>query len=216
MNVTELSSLETLDAEPFPAFVIDRAGLILYTNPAWERLAQIAGGPLADQVTSTRWFEHITGLALRIWYEDLFERVLQTRKGECHMSECNTSERYRLFSNHFEPLGARGTGAPEGMLVSTRLIDDAPVESRYGMAPPDDGRYLQPSRVLLQCGGCRRVHVADTLPRVWEFVPEYLSKPRPDTAHGLCEMCREVYHGIRVRPAQVSRAAGDTHAREGG
>lgn len=201
MEVEELISRRTLDAERWPSFVVDRAEHIIYANSAWNLVAISSGGPRAEEVVGTAWRTHIAGLELSAWYKEVFNRVIEHRKGERHEGDCNTPDRFRLFSNRFDPLVARGMRAAGGMLVQTNMIEEAPIGERYRIAQPDEERYRQPTGVILQCGGCRRVLVAGTFPRLWEFVPEYVAERRFDVSHGLCELCREVHYGACLRNA---------------
>jgi hypothetical protein len=190
---------KTLEAEPWPTYIVDRTGRIVFTNAAWDRVAASANGPLGKDVTGTRWLDHTKGDELVAWQRALLDRVLERNKGEIHCADCNTPQRYRLFSTRYSPLAGRE--GPVGLVVLTSMIEDAPIEARYRLAPPDEQRHRQPTGFILQCGGCRRVHVTGTAPRVWEFVPEYVAQPRTDISHGICELCREVLYGIRLRSA---------------
>jgi hypothetical protein len=201
VDVHDFIEPSVLEAEAWPAYVIDRGGHILHVNGAWDRVAADAAGPLAAEVVGTSWLEHVRGPELVPWYAEVFDRVLEEGAGEAHLGDCNTPTRRRLFFTRFEPLAARGARAPGAVLVATSLIKEGPIEEHYRIAPPDERRYLQPTNLITQCGGCRRVHVAGTLPRVWEFVPEYVARPRDDVSHGLCELCREVHYGQRLRLA---------------
>lgn len=194
-------SLEALEAEPWPAYVLDRSGQIVAVNAAWDRVAVETNGPVAAAVLGTRWIDHIHGAELRAWYEDLFARVLQRGVGESHRCDCNTPERYRLFSSRFEPLRRRRSDEPAGVLVLASMLEEAPIGERYRIGTPDETRYRSSDGLVHQCSGCRRVRVAGASPRVWEFVPEYVATPRLDVSHGLCALCREIHYGMPVREA---------------
>jgi hypothetical protein len=196
MDVERFVSRQALEAEPSPVYAIDRAGRVAYVNGAWDRVASEAGGPDSSTVVGSSWIEAIAGDELRAFYGDLFARVLARRAGERHPGECNTPDRYRLFSNRYEPLACRGE-EPSGLLVVTTLLEDAPVGERYPTAPLDERAYRQPSGLVLQCSGCRRVHVVGTSPRAWCFVPEYVALPPRQVTHGLCEVCRALHYGVR-------------------
>jgi hypothetical protein len=141
----------------------------------------------------------VAGDELSAFYRDLFDRLMTGSGGERHFGDCNTPDRFRLFSNRFEPLSEAPDNRPLAVLVVTSLIEEAPIGERYWLARPDERRYRQPTSLILQCGGCRRVQVAGTAPRLWELVPEYVANPPSNVSHGLCELCREVRYGSHVR-----------------
>ncbi len=185
-----------LEAEPWPACVLDMNGRIVGVNGAWDRIARASNGPLGIEVVGTRWSAHITGAELRAWYETLLHRVLDRGAGESLRCDCNTPERYRLFSSRFEPLRRRPSSETVGVLVLTSLIEEAPIGERYPLGTPDELRYRCADGLVRQCSGCRRVRVAGPPPAVWELVPEYVATPRQDVSHGICRLCREIYYGM--------------------
>lgn len=185
-----------LESEPSSAYVLDREGRIIQVNSAWDRLAGEAGGPTSSEVLRTRWIDHIRGEEPRAFYADLLARLMRGGAGERHCCACNTPSRYRVFSDRFDPIRGPDWTAI-AVVVVTSEIENHLVEERYVVAPPDLARHLQPSGVLLECSGCRRVHVAGTTPRVWEFVPEYVKERPAEVSHGICELCREIYYGFR-------------------
>lgn len=194
----DILPLASLDAEPWPCFVVNRDGAIVYTNAAWDRVAARAAGPPASRVLGTSWLDCVAAPELAIWYTDLFHRLMTgLSRGERHLGDCNTPDRRRVFSTRYDALRPLGAPAPSGMLALNSLVAEMPISDTYTVARPDEVRYRQANGLLLQCGGCRRVHVAGTAPRVWELVPEYLEEPRRDVSHGLCELCREIHYGVR-------------------
>jgi hypothetical protein len=198
----EPTPLPSLDAERSPAFVIDPAGVLILINAAWDRVAAGAGGPRAAEAVGTRWLDHIHGDDLRAFYAELFQRICAGGPAEGVTAPCNTPERFRTFRDRFEPVRAPRGSELRGVLVLTTQIGDGPLEEHYRVAPPDPARYRLPNGFLLQCGGCRRVHVAGTsAPREWELVAEYVAHPAQEVTHGLCEVCRELYYGPRRTPS---------------
>ena len=196
---TELAiSREALEAESWPAVVLERRARIVSVNGAWDRIATQSNGPVATAVLETCWFDHIAGAELRAWYQQLLVRVLRLGVGENHRCECNTPDSYRLFSSCFKPLRSRRTGERAGMVVLTTLLEEAPIEQDYSIGRPDEKRYLCPDGLIRQCSGCRRVRVAGSSPPEWELVPEYVASPRPNISHDLCKLCREIHYGIAV------------------
>lgn len=201
MDLDLLVSREVLEAEPWPACMLDRSGDIVRVNGAWDRVAGETKGPFAVEVLGTRWSEHITGAELCAWYENLLARVLDRGVGESHRCDCNTPDRIRLFSSRFEPIRKRRSAEVVGALVLTSMIEEAPIGERYQFGEPDALRYLTIDSLILQCSGCRRVRVAGPPPTVWELVPEYVATPRQDVSHGLCNLCRELHYGMPAREA---------------
>jgi hypothetical protein len=199
MDIDLAVSRETLDAEAWPACALGSEGQIVSVNRAWDRVASASGGPLAPEVLGTRWIAHITGDELQTWYADLLDRVRDSGVAESHRCDCNTPDRYRLFSTRFEPLRVRGSPVTVGVLVLASMLEEAPIGERYRIGPPDALRYLTPDGLIVQCSGCRRVRVVGGRPPAWELVPEYLVTPRHDVSHGLCRLCRELYYGMPAR-----------------
>jgi hypothetical protein len=193
----QLLPLPSLDGERWPAFVIDLAGVLVHANEAWDRVAAVAGGPRAGEVVGSRWLDHIHGHELRSFYAELFTRICAGGPAEEVTAPCNTPERFRLFRDRFEPVRTPEESELRGVLVLTSQTAEGPLEQQYRVAPPDPSRYRQPNGFILQCGGCRRVHVTGTAPREWEFVTEHVLRPRHQVTHGLCEVCRELYYGHR-------------------
>jgi hypothetical protein len=191
-------SREALEAERWPALVLDHGGRIVRVNQAWDRIAAGASGPVAEQVLGTCCVDHIEGQELRGWYEALFARVLRVGERETHICDCNTPDRYRLFSTCFAPLRSERSGEWAGVLVLTTLMDEGAIGERYRIGPPDELRYLCRDGLIRQCSDCRRVRIAGSSPPEWEIVPEYVPTPRHNVSHGLCKLCRELYYGISV------------------
>lgn len=196
--------MDTLEASEWPAYVLDAEGTIRRVNSAWDREALKAGGPLGRAVTGTRLLDHITGDDARAWHDELLERLLHLngngrRRPVVHVCACNTPDRFRVFSTRFAPLALPGAAGVSGLLVTTTLIEEAPVGERYHIAVFDERRFLQPDGLLLQCSGCRRVNVVGSSPRSWEFVPELLWRPPDNVSHSICGLCWEVYYGTELR-----------------
>lgn len=202
MDTDEIVPRDVLEAEPWPAYVLDATGKFVAVNRAWDREAQQAGGPTGSAVIGTMWLDHIASEEARAWYRALLERLWapdRRGRGIDHVCACNTPELYRLFATRFEPIAPEDEGGLAGVLIVTRLLEEAPIGERYSVAPFDERRFLQPDGVLLQCGGCRRMRVAGSSPSLWVFVSELVARPRANVSHGLCEICREVYYGIAPR-----------------
>jgi hypothetical protein len=73
---------EALEAEPHPAYVVDREGRIAYVNSAWDREALRAHGPLGSDVVQTMWLDHIAGEELKAWHQRLLTSLLQSSAGK--------------------------------------------------------------------------------------------------------------------------------------
>jgi CheY-like chemotaxis protein len=194
---------QAMEASPSPSFIVQAGGLlIVQANADWDVIAAEAGGPSRRQIVGTWWPGCIADLELRTWYQDLFERVLVGRRSERALCECNTPDRFRLLALQFDPL-AGPEGEPSDVRITASRLVDAPIEQHYGVvSEPGGARHRDRSGLTVQCSCCRRVHVAGTSPRRWEFVAGYLIHPPPAVSHGLCQRCREAYYSPRGdRPA---------------
>jgi len=193
--------MEVLDREPAVVYALDRAGTVVYVNPAWDRFARANGGPravLSEHVVGTRWLDHIGGEETRARFEEIFRRVLErdgTRgaRGVSLWSECSSPGLYRKLVTRFEPVFA-ASGEAEGVLSLSTIIAEAPIAERHVVSLPDDARFQGTTGRITQCAWCRRVHLAGTEPRLWLFVPAYVESPPSLLDHGICELCRELYY----------------------
>jgi hypothetical protein len=204
VDIETLIPRSTLANQAWPAYVLDAAGKIFHVNAAWDREACNSAGLLGRQVIGTAWLDHIAGDEVRAWHRELLDRLLHPPDGASrgrmnHVCACNTAERFRIFSTHFDRLMLPGEDGVAGVLVTSSLLGEAPIDARYLVASFDERRLRQPDGTMLQCSGCRRMSVAGSSPRVWEFVPKLVWHPRPDISHGICALCREVYYGTTER-----------------
>jgi hypothetical protein len=208
MSAASLVEQRTLEAERWPTYVLDPAGVVVQVNQAWDREARAAGGPTSNAVLSTRWLDWIRGEEPSQWHAELLAALLSRpcKPGEGDLvqtCECNTPAHFRVFATRFSPLTTHRAREPAGVLVLTTLIDEGPIEARYRVGSPDPARYRDAQGILRQCSGCRRVRVPGAGQPVWEIVPALLVIPQPDVSHGICDLCRRRYYAAipaRARP----------------
>jgi hypothetical protein len=59
-------------------------------------------------------------------------------------------------------------------------------------AAPDEAPYRNHHGFMMQCAHCRRVRAVHEVPG-WDAVPGWAKQPRPQTSHGICYLCFEIY-----------------------
>jgi len=86
----ELVPRDVIEAEPWPAYVLDAAGRIVAVNGAWDRQVRRFGGPTSSEVIGTAWLDHISGEEPRAWHRELLERLLAPgrRRGDISHGIC--------------------------------------------------------------------------------------------------------------------------------
>jgi hypothetical protein len=184
-----LISRTALDAEPWPAYVLDAAGSIVAVNDAWDRVGGPIGAPSAVKTIGSRWLDHIRGGEVKVWHARLLVRLLDDptpprQRAFQQLCECNTPDERRVFMTRFEPL-TTPTQRVAGIMVVTWLVEKSP-------QPPDEPRYRGPKGIVVQCAGCRRVRTEPG--GAWELVRHYVESPPDDLSHGLCQVCLELYY----------------------
>jgi len=167
--------------------VIDAAGEILWTNPAWHAFAAENG---AGEASHT-WTSYLSPIPepLRAFYEEAFREALTSGNVFEHDYDCSTPEanrRYRLFAL---PIDGRALVLEHSLVSSlAHPVDDA---------AELEAHYVDPQGVVTQCAHCRRVKH----PRsgAFHWVPAWVQRPHPRTSHALCASCTGFYYGPHRR-----------------
>jgi hypothetical protein len=191
--------------EEFPREEVDRSPNVIfgmwsdfslaYFNVSWSLFAKANGGVsrlVSSDYLGTSLLD-VCGEALRPFYQAWFAASLALGKDNLTPSqreyECSSRELYRRFLMTLYPLG-KG----EGLLAVNTLIVEAPHGDRKGKAhAPDRAVYLSADGVIHQCSHCRKVErIADE--SRWDWVPDWVESPPPETSHGICPMCLNYYY----------------------
>jgi hypothetical protein len=182
-----------------PALLLDRSGVILFVNEAWDQFARANGG--TELVTSrglvgTRWFDQIAGEAPRRLHRLLLERAAR-RLGSgpggavVQLNESNSPERARLVATELTPL-ADPSGAVVSLAIVHRLVRERPLAEVYPPVdwPPERWRGEQG---VVQCSCCRRVQRPDQ-PTEWDLSIALLALPAADTRFAYCPLCLALHY----------------------
>ena len=174
--------------------VLDREGVIRFTNAAWEVHARRDGAPDMSprSVIGKPYLDFILG-ALRSHVRRCLRVVTERSdlRGVDLHSECNTPDTLRLLSTHFAPLRSPDGGLA-GVVVRHSLRVAGPLADHYVIAEAPPESFRDDQGIITQCGCCRRVR--DPADGSWKMSLTLLEKPRPDLSHGLCESCLELYY----------------------
>lgn len=198
MAAPDRTLLQSLDAEPSPALLLDTEGHVMWANRAWDAAATRDGAApscFSQALLYRPWLDAIHG-ELRAYYAGLLQAMLApTDSGRpagvrVHLSECNTPERIRRSLTRFIPLGRRH--APTCLLVLHQLLEPGLAPEDVDLAPPETYRDL--AGRLVQCGCCRRVRTPDGAR--WRFVPALVRDPDASTQQSVCTACLTRYYGL--------------------
>ena len=168
---------------------IDRAGMILWTNPAWSRFAREngAGEVLQRFGVGSSYFDGIGG-SLRDYYERLFSHALTTMQVAEQEYECSSVEVLRIMRLRALPI------RDGGLLLEHSHVKEG--QLTRPSAQPMEPVYMTERGVILQCSNCRRVQRSDA--SGWDWVASWVSKPHPDVSHGICTICVGFYWGPQL------------------
>ena len=189
-----------LSRERSPALLLDREGVILFVNEAWDRFARDNGG--GERVASaalvgTRWFDHIAGEEPRRLHRLLFERAVRrlgpaAGGGVVQLNEANGPETARLVATHLEPVVGAG-GVLTGVAVIHRVVRELPLSEVYPVAAGEETRWHDADGGVEQCSCCRRVRRPEE-PEEWDLVPGLVAEPPEHVRFGYCALCLELHY----------------------
>lgn len=179
---------ETLDGHDQSVVGIRPGGEIAYVNPAYFRFAAENGGERVpiDWSVGANLFEAIRG-PQRPFYVDHLAACLASEEPWSHEYECSSRELLRRYHLHAYPL--RGEGL---LLVHSLVVAEPQDVSRRPVVRPRVEDYRDADGLIHQCYHCRRVR-RQVDGRGWDWVPEWVETPRPETSGVLCEPCFD-YH----------------------
>ncbi len=212
----EISRLTQL-AEP--GLLLDRSGIILFVNQAWDRFAHANGGD--DLVSSrglvgTSWLDQIAGEEPRRYHRLLLQRAAR-RLGSRHgrsvvqLNESNTPALARLVATELTPLAEPGGGLAY-LAVVHRTVRERPLADVY---PPVDGPAdrWRGDHGVVQCSCCRRVARPEA-PAEWDLSIALLEHPAATTRFDYCPLCLELHYpgGAGVEAAEDAEPAAAAQA----
>jgi hypothetical protein len=182
-----------------PALLLDRSGVILFVNEAWERFARANGG--SELVTSrglvgTCWFDQIAGEEPRRLHRLLLERAGRRlgpgRDGAVvQLNESNSPELARLVATELIPLPAPG-GEVICLAIVHRLVRERPLGEVYAPVDAPAERWRGQAG-LVQCSCCRRVQRPEA-PTEWDLSIPLLEEPPIDTRFAYCPLCLALHY----------------------
>ena len=189
-----------LSRENSPALLLDREGVILFVNEAWDRFARDNGG--GERVASaalvgTRWFDHIAGEEPRRLHRLLFERAVRrlgpaAGGGVIQLNEANGPETARLVATHLEPVVGAG-GVLTSVAVIHRVVRELPLSEVYPVTAGEESRWHDAAGEVEQCSCCRRVRRPQE-PEEWDLVPGLVAEPPEHVRFGYCALCLELHY----------------------
>lgn len=183
-----------------PALLLDREGVILFVNEAWERFARENGGGervAAAALVGTRWIDHISGDAPRRLHRLLLERAVRrlgpaAGGGVVQLNEANGPDTARLVATHLEPVVGPGD-ALTGIAVIHRVVRELPLAEVYPVVAGQEERWRGEDGAVEQCSCCRRVRRPEE-PDEWDLVPGLVAEPPAEVHFGYCALCLELHY----------------------
>ena len=165
--------------------VVDTAGWILWTNPAWRAFAEGNGAAGA----SAGWRSYFEPIAtpLRAFYERAFAEALRTGEVFVQEYECSTPEQRRFFRLRALPVRQRGLLVEHAFVAGERRDDEPRV-------PPPEHEYRNEHGLLVQCANCR--HTRHPSSAAFHWIAAWAARCPPRTSHGICTTCIGFYWGL--------------------
>lgn len=168
---------------------------LAYFNPAWVAFVRDNGGPpgLASPASLGLPVMAAIPAPLHAFFAELYRSALAAdrppRHPVSHRYECSSPERFREFVMILYPLGRH-----EGLLVVNSLVAETPHDPALRPAClPDWQAYADANNVIHQCCHCRRIEHMGVAKR-WDWVPDWVRQPPPETSHTICPVCFEHYY----------------------
>lgn len=187
--------VDALRDERGAVVALDREGVIVWVNPAWERFAKENGAPEVVERfgPGARYLDGITG-PLAPFFAEALERTRRTGEPWEMDYECSSPETWRLHHMRVMPI------AEDGLLVEHSEVRARP-HDRAACAPVEEA-FRDEHGLMLQCSNCRRVHrVGDG----WEWVVSWVRSAPAPVSHGLCASCAGHYLAATRRARRARR-----------
>ena len=182
-------SFDDLDRDPSVIYGLLPDGTLGYYNQAWASFAVSNGlpdiesiWPLGSQVSDAiPW-------SLRPFYEMLWETAKRRGVPVTHEYECSSPNQVRRYIMRVLPL------AEDAVLIvnALRLAEERGETHLEGVVPES---YVR-NGVIMQCSHCRRVRRSES--EDWDFVADYVARPRANVSHGLCRPCLQYHYLSRI------------------
>lgn len=192
------SEIRLLAQRAEPALLLDRTGIILFVNEAWDRFAFANGGNVlvtSRGLVGTCWFDQIAGKEPRRLHRLLLERAARRlgprRNGSVvQLNESNTPELARLVATELTPM-VGSEGEVVSLAITHRLVRERPLAGVY---PPVDSppERWRGEYGIIQCSCCRRVARPEDATE-WDLSIELLARPTADTHFAYCPLCLELH-----------------------
>jgi hypothetical protein len=201
--VDEVRLLARLDD---PALLLERSGVILFVNLAWDRFALANRGDelvMSRGLLGTRWFEQIAGEEPRRLHRVLLERAARRRgpgRGGAvvQLNESNTPDLARLVATELRPVPGPG-GEVVSLAIVHRLVRQRPLDEVYPQVEGAPERW-RGEEGIVQCSCCRRVARPED-PDEWDLSIDLLLEPAPDTCFAYCPLCLSLHHPASEDPS---------------
>jgi hypothetical protein len=203
-----------------PALLLDRSGVILFVNEAWERFARQNGGSelaMSRGLVGSRWFDQIAGEEPRRLHRLLLERAARRlgrgRDGAVvQLNESNSPGLARLVATELRPVLGVDREVTSLSIVH-RVVRERPLADVYPPAEDPPGRW-RGDRGIVQCSCCRRVQRPEE-PAEWDLSIPLLSAPPGDTGFAYCPLCLALHYpaGAGAEPEAEAEAEGEAGPR---
>jgi hypothetical protein len=178
----------SVESSPHACFALTESLEICYCNSAWDRFAlenSAEPAALAASVLHKPFLQFVPE-DLRLFYQDIFQRVRALGRMQSQDYECSSAQVFRVYRMQVYPLQAGS-----GFVVNNSLRVEHP--HTRAVCEPDDASYRERDGLIHMCANCRRTRRVDD-PAVWDWVPAYVTRPREAT-HTVCPFCAEYYYG---------------------
>lgn len=180
-----------LELHPNAAVGLWRDLRIACVNPGWCRFSRDNGGAEwlgSAAVLGVSYLDCIAP-ALRPFFEELFDGAAKRDRltPATHLYECGSVHTHRRFV-----MAVFGLPQGEGLVVMHTLVEERARDADPIVVPADPDRYREGHGSIMQCAHCRRTRRPDR--SGWDWVGAWVETPPPNTSHGLCEICLEIYY----------------------
>lgn len=183
-----------MERSPHACFALTESLDICYCNPAWDWFAIENGGGvdvLAGNVMHKPFLQYVPS-GLRGNFESLFTTARALGRPQAQDYECSSPQTFRLYRMQIYPMQP---GSGFAVVNSLRV---AHPHTRTA-CEPDETRYLHNDGLMRMCANCRRTRRVDN-PAAWDWVPEFVERPRKNVSHSVCPICAEYYYGTYLVP----------------